>query len=618
MADERNEEKLPWHEELRANVRVAGMSVRAAPLFAFFTFALTAVEGLVMPILVRQTGRFISVLPNAIKDGSASAAARDARHILVVLGVVVAGSQVLKPVKGAFQYGLGRRFQAHLARRVMSGVTGVPGIAHFEDPAFRDKLEVSEWIDWSPSHTIQMVAQMVQQAVQIAGLAAVLAIYSGWMPVLLVASALPAGVAAFNRVKTAGLAIWSDSPKIRRASYYRTLALELDAAKELRLFGLKDWTLTRQDMFWLDGMRETWRRRWVGSLVVMVLRFANIGVLTFVYLVLLHAAINSRIDAGVFMATSTAATQLVSIVTAVFATAAWVRRMNYLLPFVLRLIDLPRKDPRMEARGTRSAHGLVASGIGFEGVRFRYPGTDRWILDGLDLHIAPGQSVALVGENGAGKTTLIKLLCRFYDPTEGRITLDGIDIREFDLADLRRRIACIFQDFTRYELPARDNVGFGAVEHRHEDGLVREAARRVGVLDEIERMPSGWDTPLSRAFDGVDLSGGQWQRIALARAIMAQLGHDADLLILDEPTASLDVRLEHELYEHFAQLAHGRTTILVSHRFSTVRMAERIVFMDAGRVVEDGVHADLVARAGRYAELYNLQAAHYLATGALE
>jgi len=240
------------------------------------------------------------------------------------------------------------------------------------------------------------------------------------------------------------------------------------------------------------------------------------------------------------------------------------------------------------------------------------------VLSSLDLWVPSGSSVALVGENGAGKTTLIKLLCRFYDPTEGRITLDGVDLRELDLDELRSRLAVIFQDFVHYQLPVKDNIGFGAVQRMDDEALLREAAARVGVLERVESLPEGWETPLAREFGGVDLSGGEWQRIALARTMMAQLGRDADLLILDEPTASLDVRLEHELYEHFADLSRGRTTLLVSHRFSTVRMAERIVLLEEGRVVEDGSHGELMAAGRRYAELFEIQASHYGRTGRLE
>lgn len=615
---ERNTEEkdVPWQEELSANARVFWLAVTGAPLLSTFMMIGMILEGLVPAVIISQTGRLLNVLPAAVAgEPGAYASARDA---LFFVGLAIAGSQVLKPIKGAFQFGVGRKFVAKLGRKVMAGVTSTPGIAHFEDPGFRDKLEVSEWISWAPANNIQQIAGMIQQAIQVVALASIAGAYAGWVPALLFGTAVPAGVAAFNRVKSQGIIMWQDSPEVRRASYYRSLAIDLEPAKEMRLFRLNDWVAARQDHHWFNGFRETWRKRQRGNILVMGLHVVGVCALALSYWTMLQAAVDGRMPVGTFAAAGMASVQILTATIAIFASAAWMRRINYMLPYVMRLFDLGARDPRMVNDGTRSAHDLLPTGIRFEGVRFRYPGTDRWILDGLDLHIEAGQSLALVGENGAGKTTLIKLLCRFYDPTEGRITLDGVDIREFDLADLRRRIACIFQDFARYELAARDNIGFGAVTKKDDLDLVREAAARVGILDEIEGLPDGWDTPLSRAFDGVDLSGGQWQRIALARAMFAQLGNDADLLILDEPTASLDVRLEHELYEHFADIASGRTTLLVSHRFSTVRMAERIVFLEAGRVVEDGTHASLMTSGGRYAELYRLQAEHYVATGVLE
>ncbi|HUR23909.1 MAG TPA: ATP-binding cassette domain-containing protein, partial [Acidimicrobiales bacterium] len=321
---------------------------------------------------------------------------------------------------------------------------------------------------------------------------------------------------------------------------------------------------------------------------------------------------------GTFTAASIAAVGLSTAVVAMLREASRARRSSFYMPSAMRVLGLAKADPRLDLSGTKPARPAARTGVRFEGVSFVYPGTERLVLDRLDLDIRAGTSVALVGENGAGKTTLIKLLCRFYDPTEGRITIDGVDVRELDLDDYRTRLAVIFQDFVHYNLPARDNVGFGALARAGDDSALREAASRVGILTQIEALPDGWDTTLAREFGGVDLSGGEWQRVALARAMMAQAGRDSDLLVLDEPTASLDVRIENELYGHFAELSRGKTTLLVSHRFSTVRMAGRIVLLAGGRVVEDGSHEELIAAGGRYAELYEVQASHYRLTGSLE
>jgi ATP-binding cassette subfamily B protein len=249
--------------------------------------------------------------------------------------------------------------------------------------------------------------------------------------------------------------------------------------------------------------------------------------------------------------------------------------------------------------------------ISFGEVSFRYPGQSADTLSGLNLDIPAGRSLAIVGANGAGKTTLVKLLCRFYEPSAGRITVDGADLAEVDPVVWRQHVAAIFQDFTRYHLSARENIAIGAPELGHDLDRLREAASRAGALDFIEALPNGWDTILSRAYTGgTDLSGGQWQRVALARALFAVQG-GARVLILDEPTASLDVRAEAEIYDRFLELTAGLTTILISHRFSTVRRTDEIVVLQHGRIVERGSHDELMRRDGEYATMFRLQAERF-------
>jgi ATP-binding cassette subfamily B protein len=261
--------------------------------------------------------------------------------------------------------------------------------------------------------------------------------------------------------------------------------------------------------------------------------------------------------------------------------------------------------------GTADAAGLPKEAICLEGVRFAYPGTDRDVFAGLDLTIAAGRSLAIVGGNGAGKTTLVKLLARLYEPQAGTISVDGTPLDDFDPVAWRRRLAVIFQDFVRYELPAADNVAFGGVSLLGDQDRLEAAATRAGALDVVRRLPAGWDTPLNRQYTGgADLSGGEWQRVALARALFA-VEAGAGILVLDEPTANLDVRAEASLFEDFLDLTRGLTTILISHRFSTVRHADRIVVLDGGRVVEDGSHDELLAAGGQYAGMFQLQAARF-------
>ena len=256
----------------------------------------------------------------------------------------------------------------------------------------------------------------------------------------------------------------------------------------------------------------------------------------------------------------------------------------------------------------QSVPSQFEQGIELRHVSFRYPGTDRLILNDLSLHIHPGETVALVGENGSGKTTLVKLLTRLFDPTKGEILLEGKEIRDYDLEDLRRNTTAIFQDYCRYHLTARDNVALGRIEKRDDLSVIRLAAEGGQAALLIESLPSGYETILGKRFEGgVDLSGGEWQKIALSRAFM----RDARILILDEPSAALDVETEYEIYRHFAELTRERTTLLISHRFTTVRMADRMLVLDRGSIVEDGSHETLMRRNGLYAEMFTAQARRY-------
>ena len=278
--------------------------------------------------------------------------------------------------------------------------------------------------------------------------------------------------------------------------------------------------------------------------------------------------------------------------------------------FLRDLFDFLEMQPRtVSPPHARTFPIPVRTGFAFDDVGFRYPDSERWALRGVSFQLGPGERMALVGENGAGKTTLVKLLTRLYDPSEGRILLDGVDLREYDLPAIRRAIGVIFQDFVRYDLVARENIAVGRIEARGEEEQILDAARKSLAADVIGRLESGLDQMLGRRFDGgADLSGGEWQKIALARAYIMR---DAQVLVLDEPTAALDARAEYQVFRRFTELTAGRIAVLISHRFSTVRMADRILVLEGGRVIEDGSHEALVSAGGVYADLFSLQAAGY-------
>jgi len=273
------------------------------------------------------------------------------------------------------------------------------------------------------------------------------------------------------------------------------------------------------------------------------------------------------------------------------------------------LLDYLKLQPMLAApAGGAIAPAPIRRGIEFRHVYFRYPGSDNEVLRDINLHIQPGERIALVGLNGAGKTTLIKLLTRLYDPTEGQILLDGVDLREYDLESLHQRFGVIFQDYVRYQFTVRENIGFGQIDALDDLDRIKDSAERGGASPIIEKMPQGYDTMLGRRWEkGQELSGGQWQKIALARAFMRK----AEVLVLDEPTSALDAEAEYEVFRRFGELMEGRIAVLISHRFSTVRMADRIVVLSAGKIIELGSHAELVEMDGAYARLFNLQAEGY-------
>ncbi|MFL5541396.1 MAG: ABC transporter ATP-binding protein, partial [Longimicrobiaceae bacterium] len=411
--------------------------------------------------------------------------------------------------------------------------------------------------------------------------------------------------------KGMGIDADDDVAELRRAEYLRSLALEPPAAKEVRVFGLGGWVVARYADAWQEALGVMWRAR-KGS--------RGLNAASVVAVAVSHAVVLGALGLAAGRGEVGAAALLV-FVQAVLATSdlGIVGDSQWLLAQSLAVAErVTRLRSRAGAALLPAEPRAWPSPVGgkvavrLENVRFTYRGRERPVLDGLSLEIPAGQSLAIVGENGAGKTTLVKLLCGLYEPDGGRIALDG----SRRPLEARERIGVIFQDFVRYPLPLRENVGFGHLPLLGDPAALEGALRDAGGESLLAALPEGWDTVLSREFEGgADLSGGEWQRVALARALTAVRG-GAGLLILDEPTASLDVRAETELFERFLELTRGVTTILVSHRLSSVRRADRIVVVHGGRVVEDGTHDALMRSGGRYARMFSLQAERFAAAHA--
>lgn len=479
-------------------------------------------------------------------------------------------------------------------------------LENFEDSTFYDKLGRARRQTTGRMVLMSQALGQVQDIITITFLAGGLIAFNPWLIVLLVVTVIPAflGEAHFNTRSYSLMRRWT--PERRQLDYLRYTGASDLTAKEVKIFGLSAY-LTRlyeqlaNDFYRANRALAVKRASWGGFLAAV----ASMGYYS-AYALIAWRTASGHLSLGdlTFLAGSFSRMRslLQGILTRFSSLAEGALYLNDLFEFFElqpQIVSPPHPRP---------FPAPIRRGFVFEGVGFRYPGSQEWALRHISFELKAGEKLALVGENGAGKTTLVKLLARLYDPGEGRILLDGFDLREYDVQDVRREIGIIFQDYVRYHFTAGDNIAIGRIEARENRSQVENAAKQ-GLADSvIEKLPGRYEQILGKRFDtGVELSGGEWQKIALARAYM----RDAQILILDEPTASLDARAERQVYERFTDLTRGKTAVLISHRFSTVRMADRILVLENGGILEIGAHAELLEMNGRYAELFNLQAEGY-------
>jgi ATP-binding cassette subfamily B protein len=584
----------------------------ASPRLAACVGALIAVEALVPTGRAIASGVLVGSLSGVLAEGFDSPAGRRFDLALGGLALSFVLQMSLPPWRSAASDALARRFMGATFERIMRATLSPPTVAHLEDPATFDQISRARNEHWvGPRSAANGLIQEAATRLRGAGALVLLAAFDWRLALLLLA------VHQWRNHRLAAVhrqilpVMWGKTEAFRRSGYLRGLATGGGAAKEVRVFGLGDWALDRFRDAWLAAMGPIWHERRDAGMTVLLSNVPAILAMGLTVGLLARAGLAGEIDVG-------AVVTYVGGAFIVFNSLGWepfeAGRLEYGAAGLRPLAELEAemRQPRRQLGGSRPADGLPRKEIRLEGVHFHYPGKETAVLRGLDLAIPVGRSLAVVGSNGCGKTTLIKLLARLYDPTGGRILVDGVDLREIAPRQWQRRVAPIFQEFLRHPFSAADNVAFGAPERRHDREALAAAARSAGALELVEGLPKGWDTILSRQFTGgVALSGGEWQRIALARALFASAA-GAGVLVLDEPTAHLDVRAEAAFYDNFLDLTHGLTTILISHRFSTVRRADRIVVIEDGVVAEQGSHDELLALGGRYASMFGLQAARFV------
>ncbi len=561
-----------------------------------------------IPVAVLWVGKLII---DAVIAGVATVHAGglpDWRHLALLvgleLGIAVVGEGLAR-LSALLESLLGDLFANRLSVRLMRHAATLD-LAQFEDAEIYDHLERARRQTVGRIGLFTLLLGTAQDLITLISLASVLLVQLPWLLLLLTVAVLPAflGEAHFASLGYSLLFKWT--PERRLLDYLRYMGASDESAKEVKLFGLSDFLVGRyadlSDRFYQENKTLSIRRNIVSTLLVTLGTLGYYGA----YAVIIYRTVMGDFTIGTLTFLAGSFRQSRGLIQSVLIALSSIYEQSLYLSDLFTFFDV---QPTVVSRnGAKPVPRPMQTGFRFENVGFRYPGSQRWAVRHLTFSFQPHERIALVGENGAGKTTLVKLLARLYDPDEGHIVLDGIDLRDYDLDSLRQNIGIIFQDFVRYDFILRENIGVSQIDALSDDARIRQAAQRSLADSVVQRVPQGYDQMLGKRFDnGVELSGGEWQKVALARAYM----REAQVLILDEPTAALDARAEYEVFLRFAELTKGRMAVLISHRFSTVRMADRILVLKGGELVDDGTHEELVARGGLYAELFSLQAAGY-------
>jgi len=565
----------------------------------------------VVPVTTFWVGKLILDSVIAAKAGHGSLT-QVWRYLALELAIVLTG-EILARASSLIESLLGDLFSNAMSVQLMEHAAKLD-LAQFEDPEFYDHLERARRQTVGRIALLTLLLSMSQDALTLLTLAGALIAYNPWLLLLLAVAVIPSflGETHFAALGYSLLFRWT--PERRQLDYLRYVGASDKTAKEVQMFGLAPWLTQRyrdlSQKFYEENRNLSVRRGVVSALLSIL---GTVGYYA-AYIVILIRAVKGDITIGTLTFLAASFGRGRDVIQNILLSASNVAEQALYLRDLFVFLEM---RPTIEsAPNARPVPAKIQSGFVFENVGFRYPDSERWAVRNVDLILRPGERVALVGENGAGKTTITKLLARLYDPTEGTITLDGVDLKEYDLVSLRHTIGVIFQDFVRYDMRFDENIGVGEIDSVRADldrnngtpPAISAAAENSLAASLLPRFSKGYQQMLGRRFDeGVDLSGGEWQKIALARAYI----RDAQVLILDEPTAALDARAEYEVFLRFSELVAGRMAILISHRFSTVRMADRIIVLRHGRVEEQGSHEELLANGGLYEELFTMQAQGY-------
>jgi ATP-binding cassette subfamily B protein len=584
--------------------RTLGLVWASSPSLLVFLSGLSA-TGAFLPLLIAYAGK--RIIDAVVLHDRALTLDWVALEL-----VVVALSAANQRGQGLVRSLLGARLGTDVNVQILEKALRLD-LSFFEDAEFYDKLtRARREASSRPVALLSESFSLVQNVVTLVGYAVMLARFSGWVVLGLLIATLPATLSEMRYSKIAfRIRNWR-SPESRRLLYLEYVLANDEHVKEVKLFGIGPHLLDRYrtlaETFFEEDKKLSIRR------AVLTHAFSLIGTFAFyaTYAVMALAAAAARITLGNLTLYVVSLRQGQQSFQSVLSGIGNLYEHNLYMSNLFSYIELAEKSEQAQRDRAAQRPALpltTRTGIRFEDVGFHYPGKDAWALRHVNLEILPGESIALVGENGAGKTTFVKLLAGLYEPSEGRIVLDGRELSAWDPEELRKRFGVLFQDFNKYQLKLRENIGLGSVDHLHDEPRIERAAERGGAGDLLSILPNGLDAPLGHWFEkGSELSGGQWQKVALARAFMRE---EADILVLDEPTAALDAESEHAVFERFRELAKGRTTIVISHRFPTVRMAKNIIVLEQGQIVEQGSHESLLHENGKYARMFKLQAQGY-------